>query len=122
MDDIAKIRTKRLVAQGKITPADYMDKADGISSSLRLFLYFLFSFVVAIFSYKFIPELKGNLIVPFINPSIWHPYLPNWAFIAFITFVSGRANLLQGVVHLMIFAAYLFFMFFPHLHFDSLLA
>lgn len=33
--------------------------------------------------------------------------------VAFITFVSGRANLLQGVVHLMIFAAYLFFMFFP---------
>lgn len=93
LDDIAKIRTKRLVAQGKLTPADYMDKADGISSSLRLFLYFLFSFVVAIFSYKFIPELKGNLIVPFINPSIWHPYLPNWAFIAFITFViAATAN------------------------------
>ena len=33
--------------------------------------------------------------------------------VAVITFVSGRANLLQGTVHLMIFAAYLFFMFFP---------
>jgi phospho-N-acetylmuramoyl-pentapeptide-transferase len=93
LDDIAKIRTKRLVAQGKITPADYMDKADGISSTLRLSLYFLFSFVVAVFSYKFIPELKGNLIVPFISPGIWHPYLPNWAFIAFITFViAASAN------------------------------
>lgn len=93
IDDIAKIRTKRLVAQGKITPAEYMDKADGISSTLRLSLYFLFSLVVAVFSYKFIPELKGHLIVPFINPSIWHPYLPNWAFIAFITFViAATAN------------------------------
>lgn len=93
LDDIAKIRTKRLVVQGKITAAEYMDKADGISSSLRLFLYFLFSFIVAVFSYKFIPELKGHLTVPFINPDIWHPYLPNWAFIGFITFViAATAN------------------------------
>lgn len=33
--------------------------------------------------------------------------------VAIITFISGRANLLQGIVHLMIFAAYLFFMFYP---------
>jgi Ca2+:H+ antiporter len=33
--------------------------------------------------------------------------------VAVITLVSGRANLLQGTVHLMIFAAYLFFMFYP---------
>ena len=33
--------------------------------------------------------------------------------VSFITFVSGRANLLQGLIHLMIFTAYLFFMFFP---------
>ena len=33
--------------------------------------------------------------------------------VAIITFISGRANLLQGTVHLMIFAAYLFFMFNP---------
>lgn len=33
--------------------------------------------------------------------------------VAFITFVSGRANLLQGTVHIMLFLAYLFFMFNP---------
>lgn len=33
--------------------------------------------------------------------------------VALITFVSGRANMLQGTVHLMLFAGYLFFMFSP---------
>jgi len=91
MDDIAKIRNKRLVAQGKLSAKDYQDKADGISSSLRLFLYFLFSILVAIFAYKFIPELKGHLTVPFIKPTVWHPYLPNWAFVAFMSFIITAA-------------------------------
>ncbi|MBR2272196.1 MAG: phospho-N-acetylmuramoyl-pentapeptide-transferase, partial [Fibrobacter sp.] len=47
IDDIAKVKAKRLIKLGKLKAADYMDKADGISSSLRLFLYFLFSLVVA---------------------------------------------------------------------------
>jgi len=91
VDDIAKIRNKRLVATGRMSAKDYQDKADGISSSLRLFLYFLFSLLVAIFAYKFIPELKGHLTVPFIKPTIWHPYLPNWAFIAFMSFIITAA-------------------------------
>jgi len=33
--------------------------------------------------------------------------------VVLVTFVSGKANLLQGIVHLMIFVAYLFFMFKP---------
>ena len=57
IDDIAKVKAKRLIKMGKLKAADYMEKADGISSSLRLFLYFLFSLVVAIICYKFIPEL-----------------------------------------------------------------
>lgn len=93
IDDIAKIRNKRLVAQGKLSLKDYQYKTDGISSSLRLGLYFLFSLIVAIFAYKFIPELKGHLTVPFIKPEIWHPWLPNWAFIAFMSFViTATAN------------------------------
>src|SRR5574344_1582302 len=55
IDDLAKIKAKRLIAQGKLEAAKYMEKADGISSSLRLFLYFLFSLLVAIFCYKFSP-------------------------------------------------------------------
>lgn len=34
-------------------------------------------------------------------------------FVALITFVSGKATLLQGVVHLMLFATYLFLIFVP---------
>ena len=90
-DDMAKVRAKRLVNQGKLKAADYMDKADGISSSLRLFLYFLFSFVVAIFCYKFIPELKGDLTIPFCLIDVFQIHLPNWIFVAFMTFVIAAA-------------------------------
>lgn len=93
IDDIAKIKAKRLVAQGKLTAADYMDKADGISSTVRLGLYFLFSFIVALFCYKFIPDLRGNLTVPLCPISVFQIHLPNWIFIGFMTFViAATAN------------------------------
>ena len=93
IDDIAKVKAKRLIKLGKLKAADYMDKADGISSSLRLFLYFLFSFVVAIFCYKFIPELKGNLTIPFLPIDVFQLHLPNWIFVGFMTFViAASAN------------------------------
>ena len=92
-DDMAKIRAKRLVNKGKLKAAEYMDKADGISSTLRLVLYFLFSFVVAIFCYKFIPELKGDLTIPFCPIDVFQIHLPNWIFVAFMTFViAASAN------------------------------
>ena len=92
-DDMAKVRAKRLVNQGKLKAAEYMDKADGISSTLRLILYFLFSFVVAIFCYKFIPELKGDLTIPFCPIDVFHIHLPIWIFVAFISFViAASAN------------------------------
>ncbi len=91
LDDIAKIRNKRLVSMGKISAAEYQEKADGISSSLRLFLYFFFSFVVAIFAYKFIPELTGHLTVPFFKHA--DLYLPKWLFIPFMSFfIAATAN------------------------------
>ena len=81
-DDMAKVRAKRLVNQGKLKAAEYMDKADGISSSLRLFLYF-----------KFIPELKGDLTIPFCPIDVFQIHLPNWIFVAFMTFViAASAN------------------------------
>ena len=93
IDDIAKVRAKRLINQGRIKAADYMDKADGISSTLRLFLYFLFSLVVAIFCYKFIPELKGDLTIPFCPIEVFQIHLPNWIFVGFMTFViAASAN------------------------------
>ncbi len=93
IDDIAKVKAKRLIKLGKLKAADYMEKADGISSSLRLFLYFLFSLVVAVICYKFIPELKGNLTIPFCPIDVFQIYLPNWAFVGFMTFViAASAN------------------------------
>lgn len=93
IDDIAKVKTKRLIAAGKAKAASYMEKADGISSSVRLGLYFLFSLVIAIFCYKFIPDLRGNLTVPFVPVDVFQIYLPNWVFIGFMTFViAATAN------------------------------
>lgn len=92
-DDIAKVKTKRLIQQGKIKAANYMSKADGLSSSLRLTLYFLFSVVVAIFCYKFIPDLRANLTVPFFPISVLQIQLPNWIFVGFMAFViAATAN------------------------------
>lgn len=93
IDDVKKILTKRRVDRGEISKKDYEEKADGLSATVRICLYFLFSFIIAIFCYKFIPDLTGNLYVPFINPSDWYPHLPNWVFILFITFVvASSAN------------------------------
>jgi phospho-N-acetylmuramoyl-pentapeptide-transferase len=87
-DDVMKVRNKRLVAIGKISRADYQAKADGISASLRMSLYILFSLAVAVFAYKLIPGLSGHMTLPFIKPEKWFPYLPNWAFIGVICLVT----------------------------------
>jgi len=93
IDDITKIRIKRLVDIGKLTKKDYEEKANGMGATLRLALYFLFSFVIAISCYKLVPDLTSELYVPFVNPKIWYPHLPNWIFILFITFVvAASAN------------------------------
>ncbi|MDR0517632.1 MAG: phospho-N-acetylmuramoyl-pentapeptide-transferase [Fibromonadaceae bacterium] len=93
VDDLIKIRTKRLVDAGKLAKKSYEEKADGISSTIRLSLYLMFSFFIAILCYKLIPDLTGELYVPFINPKAWSPHLPNWIFILFITFVvASSAN------------------------------
>jgi phospho-N-acetylmuramoyl-pentapeptide-transferase len=101
VDDLMKVRNKRLVGLGKITRADYQAKADGISARLRLFLYFLFSLVVAVFAYKLIPGLSGHITLPFIKPELWFPHLPNWAFIALICLViastANGANFTDGM-------------------------
>lgn len=90
-DDCLKIRIKRKINLGLIEKKDYQDKADGLSTNLRLGLYFLFSFLVAILAYKLVPGLDGHLTVPFFKPSTWFPYLPNWAFILLMSFVTTAA-------------------------------
>lgn len=101
IDDVMKIRNKRLIALGKLGKADYMDKADGISARLRLFLYVGLSLLVAVFAYKFIPGLSGHITIPFVKPETWYPYLPNWAFILLICLVTtssaNGANFTDGM-------------------------
>ncbi len=94
VDDIAKIRSKRLIAQGKLKRADYMAKADGISIKVRLFLYFALSLVVAYAVHRFVPHLReGHLAIPFIKPSVYVLDLPGWAFVLFMSFVvAATAN------------------------------
>jgi len=100
-DDFLKIKYKKLVAAGKISKKEWQDKADGLSSRLRLMLYFGFSLAVAIFAYKFVPGMDGHLTIPFISKNTWYPYLPNWAFIGLICFVvtatANGANFTDGI-------------------------
>jgi phospho-N-acetylmuramoyl-pentapeptide-transferase len=101
IDDVMKVRNKKLVALGKVSKADYQAKADGISARLRLSLYFIFSLLVALFAYKFIPGLSGHLTMPFVKPETWFPYLPRWAFILLIVLVTtssaNGANFTDGL-------------------------
>ena len=101
IDDVMKIRTKRLIDAGKMDKGSYQAKADGLSPRVRLLLYFIFSLAVAGFAYKFIPNMDGHLTVPFIKKEIWFPYLPNWAFILLISFVitstANGANFTDGL-------------------------
>jgi phospho-N-acetylmuramoyl-pentapeptide-transferase len=101
VDDVMKIKNKKLVAQGKLSKADYAAKADGISARLRLGLYFLFSLIVAVFAYKLIPHLSGHVTVPFVKPEVWFPRLPNIAFILLICLVTtssaNGANFTDGL-------------------------
>jgi UDP-N-acetylmuramyl pentapeptide phosphotransferase/UDP-N-acetylglucosamine-1-phosphate transferase len=101
IDDITKIRIKKLVDTGKLTKKDYEEKANGMGATLRLALYFLFSFAIAISCYKLVPDLTSELYVPLVKFQIWHPHLPNWLFILFITFVvaasANGTNFTDGV-------------------------
>ncbi len=95
VDDVAKIINKRRLAKGLITKQDYQYKSDGISSGLRLSLYILISFGVAIAAYKYIPNINGLTNVPFFSAEKFLPYLPFWLFIPFMTLVI--AVLANGV-------------------------
>jgi phospho-N-acetylmuramoyl-pentapeptide-transferase len=87
IDDIAKIINKIRVIKGKISKQDYQYKADGISANIRLFFYILISFLVAIFAYKYIPNINGYINIPFISIAKHFPYMPFWLFIPFMTLV-----------------------------------
>ena len=93
VDDIAKVLNKRRLAKGLISKEDYQYKADGISASLRLTLYILISFVVALAAYKFIPNINGHITIPFLSIAKKFPYMPVLLFIPFMTLaIAVMAN------------------------------
>ncbi|MFW6245188.1 MAG: phospho-N-acetylmuramoyl-pentapeptide-transferase, partial [Fibrobacterota bacterium] len=85
VDDIAKVVNKRRVATGQISKQDYQYKADGISAGLRLTLYILISLIVAVMAYRYIPNINGDINLPFISIVKNFPSLPFWLFIPFMT-------------------------------------
>ncbi|MCL2689423.1 MAG: phospho-N-acetylmuramoyl-pentapeptide-transferase [Chitinispirillia bacterium] len=84
-DDIAKVINRGKVARGEMTKQDYQYKADGISSSLRLTLYIGISLAVAMFAYKYIPKINGDIVLPFMSIDKGYPSMPIWLFIPFMT-------------------------------------
>ncbi len=87
IDDIAKIRNKRKLLRNEITLKEFQYKTDGISASLRLTLYLLIAFIVALVSYKLTPSLSREITFPFLSVAKHFPQLPVWIFIPIMTFV-----------------------------------
>jgi phospho-N-acetylmuramoyl-pentapeptide-transferase len=100
-DDISKIRAKRRIANGLENRKSFQEKADGLSASFRLSMYFAFSLVVAFVAVKLLPHLSGHLSIPFIKPDIWYPILPTWLYILLVSFVvtssANGANFTDGM-------------------------
>ncbi len=93
VDDLAKVINKRNIAKGIISKQDYQYKADGISASLRLFLYITISFFVAVAAYRYIPNINGDVNLPLVSITKHFPSLPFWLFIPFMAFtIAVLAN------------------------------
>ncbi len=93
IDDIAKVVNKRRLAKGVITKEDYQYKSDGISASLRMTLYLIISFAVAVAAYKFIPNINGHIVVPFLSITRNFPYMPALLFVPFMALaIAVMAN------------------------------
>ena len=87
-DDIAKIVNKRKLLRNEITKQEYQYKTDGLSASLRLGLYLLVAFGVALMSYHLIPHIgDGHTTFPLLSVDRFFPSLPWWVFIPIMTFV-----------------------------------
>jgi phospho-N-acetylmuramoyl-pentapeptide-transferase len=93
VDDIAKVINKGRLGRGEISKEDYQYKADGISATLRLTLYLLVSVAVAIVAYKYIPNINGHIVIPFLSIEKVFPYFPFWLFIPFMALtIAVMAN------------------------------
>jgi phospho-N-acetylmuramoyl-pentapeptide-transferase len=99
-DDIVKVINKTQVMKGLKTKKDYQYKADGISASLRLALYLIISFAVALAAYKYIPNINGFITIPFLSILDNYPYFNVWIFVPFmalaIAIMANGVNFTDG--------------------------
>ena len=99
-DDIVKVLNKTRVMQGTKTKQDYQYKADGLSASLRLSLYLVISFGVALAAYKYIPNINGFITIPFLSVPTIYPYFNVWIFVPFmalaIAIMANGVNFTDG--------------------------
>jgi phospho-N-acetylmuramoyl-pentapeptide-transferase len=99
-DDIVKVLNKMRVVKGLKTKQDYQYKADGLSASLRLALYLIISFAVALAAYKYIPNINGFITIPFLSVPTIYPYFNVWLFIPFmalaIAIMANGVNFTDG--------------------------
>jgi phospho-N-acetylmuramoyl-pentapeptide-transferase len=99
-DDIVKVINKTRVLKGLKKKQDYQYKADGISASLRLALYLIISFAVALAAYKYIPNINGFITIPFLSVLNNYPYFNAWIFVPFmalaIAIMANGVNFTDG--------------------------
>jgi phospho-N-acetylmuramoyl-pentapeptide-transferase len=99
-DDIVKVINKMRVMKGLKAKQDYQYKADGLSASLRLTLYLVISFAVALAAYKYIPNINGFITIPFLSVPTIYPYFSVWLFIPFmalaIAIMANGVNFTDG--------------------------
>jgi len=100
LDDVAKIRRRLRVDQGRETRKSYSDKAEGISGRVRLGAEVAVAAVVVIGLYRFV-DIDGHLVVPFTPLKWWYPYLPRYVFIPFMILIivagANAVNLTDGM-------------------------
>jgi phospho-N-acetylmuramoyl-pentapeptide-transferase len=99
-DDIIKVVNKTRVAKGLKTKQDYQYKADGLSASLRFWLYLIISLAVALAAYKYIPNINGFITIPFLSVPAIFPYFSFWVFVPFmalaIAIMANGVNFTDG--------------------------
>lgn len=100
VDDVAKIRHRVRVKQGKEAQKTFTDKADGISGRMRLTAEVAVATAVVVGLYRFV-DIDGHLVVPFIPLKWWFPYLPRYVFIPFMVLIivagANAVNLTDGM-------------------------
>ena len=101
VDDMAKILNQRKIQQGTQEKRNYMEKADGISGGIRLFLeIFITGSILCVFLYYFkIDTVK--IQIPMIPIKNFYPEIPSYLyfFVSLFIIVGGAnaVNLADGL-------------------------